>query len=92
LLAKDLEMKDGIGWCIISDEQKGLVDAVKTYLPQAEHRLCARHVYANLHKKYKGIQFRKGFWAIAKSTTLVDFEKNMQLMKELDPGAWDFLV
>jgi len=51
LLVKELEMKDGIGWCIISNQQKGLVDAVKIYLPRAKHRLCARHVYANLHKK-----------------------------------------
>ena len=55
LLAKDLEMNDGIGWCIISDQQKGLVDAVKTYLSRAEHRLCARHVYANLRKKCRGM-------------------------------------
>jgi len=85
-------MKDGIGCYIISDQQKGLVDAMKTYLPQAKHELCAKHVYANLRKKYRGMQFRKVFWAIEKSNTQVDFEKNMKLMKELDPGAWDFLV
>ena len=34
----------------------------------------------------------EGILAIAKSTTLVDFEENMKLIKEHDPGAWDFLV
>jgi len=87
LLVTDLQMQDGCGWCVISDQHKGLVDAVKAYLPLAEHRLCARHVYANLRKTYKGMQFRKLFWAIAKSTTEVEFEKNMQLMKDVDSGA-----
>ena len=92
LLASDLGMQDGSGWCLILDQQKGLVDAIKAYLPLAEHRLCARLVYANLRKTYKGLQFRKLFWAIAKSTTQVEFEHNMKLMKELDSGAWAFLV
>ena len=92
MLALDLGMQDGSGWCVISDQQKGLVDAINTYLPRAEHRLCARHVYANLRKIYKGLQFRKVFWAIAKSTTEVEFEKNLKLMKDLDLGAWDMLV
>jgi len=38
------------------------------------------------------MQFRKLFWAIAKSTTQVEFEKNMKLMEDLDSGAWDFLL
>jgi len=92
LVASDLGMQDGSGWCLISDQQKGLVDAIKAFLPQAEHRLCARHVYANLRKTYKGMQFRKLFWAIAKSTTPEEFENNMKLMRELDSGAWDFLM
>jgi len=33
------------------------------------------------------MQFRKLFWAIAKSTTQVDFKKNMEFMKDLDLGA-----
>ena len=55
LLATDLEMQDGCGWCVISDQQKGLVDAMKAYLPRAEHRLCARHVHAKLRKTSKGM-------------------------------------
>jgi len=38
------------------------------------------------------MQFRNLFWAIAKSTTQVEFENNMKLMKDLDSGAWDFLM
>jgi len=48
LVAKDLQMGYGCGWTIMSDQQKGLADGICNILPQAEHRLCARHVYANL--------------------------------------------
>ena len=48
LLIKDLEINDnGAGWVFISDQQKGLINAMKDYLPNAEHRMCARHIYAN---------------------------------------------
>lgn len=51
LLIKDLEINNnGAGWVIISDQQKGLINAVKDYLPEAEHRMCARHIYANWRK------------------------------------------
>lgn len=69
-----------------------MVDSIKNILPQAEHRLCARHVYANLRKKYRGLKYRELFWGIAKSSTEVDFQKNMQAMKDFDASAWDFLV
>jgi hypothetical protein len=48
LLIKDLEINNnGAGWVFISDQQKGLINAMKDYLPAAEHRMCARHIYAN---------------------------------------------
>ena len=38
------------------------------------------------------MKYRELFWSIAKSSTEVDFQKNMQAMKEFDASAWDFLV
>lgn len=72
-VAKDLQTGNGYGWTIISYQQKGLVDSIKKILSQAEHRLCARHVYAHLRKKYRGLKYRELFWSIAKSSTEVDF-------------------
>ncbi|KAJ0015205.1 hypothetical protein Pint_21536 [Pistacia integerrima] len=37
---------------IMSDRQKGLVDAIQTCWPNASVRHCARHVYANFRKKF----------------------------------------
>lgn len=60
----DLNIFDiyGRGWVIISDKQKGLIGAVADLLPAAEHRMCARHIYANWGKKHKGIQMQRLFW------------------------------
>ncbi|CAN0888053.1 hypothetical protein LINGRAHAP2_LOCUS15741, partial [Linum grandiflorum] len=47
ILQEELELADGTGWSVISDQQKGLVDSLSDLLPLAEHRKCARHVNAN---------------------------------------------
>ena len=31
---------------------QGLLKAVKELVPNVEHRMCARHIYANWRKKY----------------------------------------
>ncbi|GJS76899.1 hypothetical protein Tco_0726780 [Tanacetum coccineum] len=51
----DLEMIDGgKGWTLLTDQQKGLVPDITELLPNAEHRMCARHVFSNWHKVFKG--------------------------------------
>ncbi|GJS99798.1 calcium/proton exchanger [Tanacetum coccineum] len=37
---------------VILDAHKGLIEAVKTWLPQAEHRNYNRHIYENFKKKW----------------------------------------
>ena len=36
--------------------------------------MCARHVYANLRKQWRGLAFREVFWKIAKSINEVLFK------------------
>nr|ABA98502.1 transposon protein, putative, Mutator sub-class [Oryza sativa Japonica Group] len=62
LLFKDLVAGDGDGWVVISDQQKGIINAVETWIPKAEHRNCARHIYANWRKKFKNREWQKKFW------------------------------
>ncbi|GJT73404.1 cellulose synthase [Tanacetum coccineum] len=50
LLTKDLGLADGHGITFISDGHKGLIQAVRRVVPRVEHRLCARHIYANFNK------------------------------------------
>ncbi|KAK1387268.1 hypothetical protein POM88_015446 [Heracleum sosnowskyi] len=40
----------GKGWTIISDQQKGLLQAINSLLPDVEQRNCSRLTYANFSK------------------------------------------
>ncbi|KAI3813208.1 hypothetical protein L1987_17926 [Smallanthus sonchifolius] len=55
-LKDDIGMCDGRAITFISDQHKGLVEAVKDLFPHVEHRQCARHIYANFKKKYNGVE------------------------------------
>ncbi|URE28686.1 transposon protein [Musa troglodytarum] len=50
-IAEALELGDGVELTIISDMRKGLLQAAVNILPEAEHRWCARHIYANWNEK-----------------------------------------
>ncbi|XP_056161003.1 uncharacterized protein LOC130135563 [Syzygium oleosum] len=69
----DLEITNGEGWAFMSNQQKGLVPALAELMPYAEHKMCARHIYANWAKNYKGDRLQKQVWHIAKSTNMADF-------------------
>nr|KAJ0190313.1 hypothetical protein LSAT_V11C800418530 [Lactuca sativa] len=63
LLLDDIELGDGTGLTIISDQHKGLVEAVKERTPGSEHRQCARHIYANFKKSLRVLSLR-GFFGL----------------------------
>ncbi|XP_050218110.1 uncharacterized protein LOC126668921 [Mercurialis annua] len=63
-LSQMLDLKGGIGLTIISDMQKGLIPAIEEALPQAEHRWCARHIYANWSKDFRGGELKQKFWKL----------------------------
>ena len=53
-LQKDLKISHGAeGWVFLIDKQKGLLKAIDLFFPMAEHRMCARHIYANWRKKHR---------------------------------------
>jgi transposase-like protein len=44
-LRDDLNITNTSPFTIMSDKQKGLINAVKKVFPDAEHRFCVRHLY-----------------------------------------------
>ncbi|KAK1439423.1 hypothetical protein QVD17_05241 [Tagetes erecta] len=92
LLRGDIDMEDGVGLTFISDQHKGIIEAVKDIFPNAEHRQCTRHIYANFKKKYRGLQFKSLFWAAANSTTKQFFEEKMEELKTISKSAYDHLM
>nr|XP_017251959.1 PREDICTED: uncharacterized protein LOC108222565 [Daucus carota subsp. sativus] len=85
-------MSTGHGWTIISDQQKGLLKSVAELLPNAEHRNCARHIYANFRKKWDGGHYRKLFWAAAKSTTKEEFGRTINKISKHSKQAYAWLI
>lgn len=68
-------------------------------LPRAEHRCCARHIYANWKKHHPGIVLKAMFWRAAKSSTVAaksstveEFNMVMEEIKALSPTAHEDLV
>ncbi|GJV40326.1 hypothetical protein Tco_1418766 [Tanacetum coccineum] len=53
---------------VSGDRHKGLKEAVREWLPLAEHRQCVRHIYANLKKSWPGLHFKSLFGGQASST------------------------
>ncbi|XP_010471647.1 PREDICTED: uncharacterized protein LOC104751409 [Camelina sativa] len=75
-LQTDLNMRDGSGFTIISDRQKGLLNAVSQLLPQVEHRMCARHI----------------FWKIAKSYNSAQYTRRLEKLKMYDMGVYESVM
>ncbi|XP_071695101.1 uncharacterized protein [Rutidosis leptorrhynchoides] len=61
LISLDLEVEGGVGLTLMSDQHKGLIEAVKDIMPHAEHRQCARHIYENFKKTIQWCRIKKSF-------------------------------
>ncbi|XP_021773501.1 uncharacterized protein LOC110737447 [Chenopodium quinoa] len=88
-LIEDLEMQDGKGWTLLSDQQKGLLSFIPQLLPKVEHRLCARHIFTNWTKIIKGAPLHKLYWRAVKSYTQIDFENAMKELQKQSSKAYE---
>jgi transposase-like protein len=70
---------------------QGLIKAVAAVFPESEHRFCVRHLYSNFQQNYKGENLKNQLWACARSTTPLQFHKNMEKMKVLNVKAFQWL-
>ncbi|CAH9146239.1 unnamed protein product [Cuscuta epithymum] len=91
-LAQELHLGDGSKITLISDMQKGLIDAVKIVLPIDEHRFCARHILANWGKRWHGEELKKRFWICAWSTFEEEFKDNLSKLGEVCKSAAEDLM
>ncbi|KAL4304221.1 hypothetical protein GQ457_10G018050 [Hibiscus cannabinus] len=83
---------DGDGFTLMTDQQKGLKEEIVELLPRVEHRVCARHLYANWRKENPGGDLKKEFWAACKSTTDTDFEHHISKIEQLKATAKESLM
>jgi hypothetical protein len=72
---------------------QGLLKAVKELIPAAEHRMCARHIYANWRKKYTDKKLQKKWWRCAKASNKVLFNVyRAYLAQDTPEGAADMMA
>ena len=86
-LKEDLGIDNTIPWTIMTDKQKGLIPAVQQVFPDSEYRFCVRHLYSNFQMHFKGENLKNQLWACARSSNVVQWNKNMEMMRELDSAV-----
>jgi hypothetical protein len=64
---------------------------VKKVFPESEHRFCVRHLYSNFQEKFKGEVLKNQLWTCARSSSEDSWKRNMEKMKALDVGAYEWL-
>nr|KAJ0185776.1 hypothetical protein LSAT_V11C900500200 [Lactuca sativa] len=82
-LVADLDLGAGNGLVVISDQHKGLLQAVADLFPNVEHIQCARHIFANFRKKFTGLELKSLFWEAAMSIVEGDFLATMEKIKKI---------
>ncbi|XP_057529822.1 uncharacterized protein LOC130808363 [Amaranthus tricolor] len=68
---------------------QSILRAVQLELPKTEHRHCARHIYANWNKSFKGEELKLLFWRCVKAYNLADFEEAITEMEDVNPIVVD---
>ncbi|XP_013607563.1 PREDICTED: uncharacterized protein LOC106314186 [Brassica oleracea var. oleracea] len=92
-LKHDIGLEFGKDLTVISDKQKGLVHAIELELSEAEHRMCARHIYANWKKLgFSRSEFKSLFWGVAYSYTEGEYKEKMRLVEAYDVVAHNELL
>ena len=79
------------GLVISTNACKGLENAVDDVFPEAEHRECMRHLYANFLKKYCGPIFTDHLYPDARSYTENGFRYHMHEIFNTPPEAIEWL-
>ncbi|XP_031108205.1 uncharacterized protein LOC116012700 [Ipomoea triloba] len=93
LLDDDLNLSNNpSAWTIISDKQKGLLQAVEELFPGLEHRFCARHMHANFLKDgFTSHALKMQFWVVCKANTEAEYHARMGELKTLNVKAFEWL-
>ena len=76
----------------LSNRQKGLVETIKAVFPGCPHGFCMHNPAENFCKKVKNVQLVELLWKATRESTRDLFEENMGKIREIDSGAYDWLM
>mmetsp|Transcript_47272 Transcript_47272/g.96595 ORF Transcript_47272/g.96595 Transcript_47272/m.96595 type:complete len:526 (+) Transcript_47272:2-1579(+) len=84
---------DKPGIVLVTDRCKGLMKSIHQELPNVHHFFCFWHIMRNLRAAVKGVgtEVSKLCWNVQKSTTLQEFEYNMDELQKKHKGAAKYL-
>ncbi|GJR40821.1 hypothetical protein Tco_1216505 [Tanacetum coccineum] len=74
-LGDDIYLHPNSNFIFIGDKQKGIIPAIKTMYPSAEHIYCLRHIHENMNQGWCGPSYKDLLWRAASATNVRDFEK-----------------
>ncbi|KAL0449256.1 UNVERIFIED_CONTAM: hypothetical protein Slati_1482000 [Sesamum latifolium] len=85
LLRVDLSITREYEYTLISDKQKGLLQAFDSVFPTCENRFFVRHLHRNMKRAgFRGLAYKKAFWKCALASTMSEFEKRMKEMGKIN--------
>nr|GEX67838.1 transposase, mutator type [Tanacetum cinerariifolium] len=90
LLGEDLGIEANFNYTFISDWQRGLIQAIASMFPCAEHRYYVRHLHENMKSQFKEGVYKEMIWNAAKATSIGEFNKNMVELKSYNFDAYDW--
>ena len=70
----------------------GLIPAIETLFPTVEHRYCVKHIYNNFKIDHKGLELKDAQWRCVTVTTVREFERCIQYIRDLDEKAYEYLA
>ena len=76
---------------IISDRQKGLLNAVGSVFPSSHHALCVIHLVENVKRMF-GSKVSEKIWLIAKSKSIAQYDRLLDVVGKLNPEAKAYLA
>ncbi|XP_050263959.1 uncharacterized protein LOC126708197 [Quercus robur] len=92
IFADDIGRPEELQLVFISDRQKELIPAIETLFPTVEHRYCVKHIYNNFKVDHKGLELKDALWRCVATTTVREFERCMQYIRDLDEKAYEYLA
>ncbi|GJT42296.1 hypothetical protein Tco_0951011 [Tanacetum coccineum] len=90
-LGDDIDLHPNSNFTFISDRQKGIIPAIKTVYPSAEHKYCLPHIHENMKQGWCGQAYKDLLWRAASIKNVRDFEKCMLEIKTMNPKAHEWL-
>ena len=69
-----------------------LIPAIETRFPTVEHRFCVKHIYNNFKVDHKGLELKDALWRCVAATTVREFERCMQYIRDLNENAYEYLA